>query len=235
MDHRSGDHSRHPDVTLRGALIKRRFNDVEARRIFERAAAVELHAELAGSSDGHSLQDLHAIAQEAGLDPAAVDAAAADVVASEILVQRTPWRRTFSALLHADGIITGPLANQEMRTAMSHVEQIIGSRGLLTEAGPWVEWRDARNRLYVGMVRGEHLTRMRAIVDVSGEMIMGAAGVGLVGVLLLPIVADAGVAAVSVLVAALVATTGVLWYWRRRVARGYLRDLLDMITQTAGQ
>lgn len=215
-----------------GDVIARRFTDEETRQIFERAAVAETRARTSSSGEGHTLEELRAIASEVGLDATAVDRAAAEIIASDASVS-DPGRYRFSTLLHEDGVIARPLSNDEMRKLTSHIEQIIGRRGLLSDAGPWVEWRDSKDRLYVGMIRGDKQTRLRAIANQSVEMVLGSAVIGVLALLLIPGVAGSGWPGVAALLAATLGLTGL--FLRRRVAVGRrdLRELLEILKDGA--
>ena len=109
----------------------------------------------------------------------------------------------------------------------------MGRHGMLSVAGPWVEWRDSKGRLYLGMVRGEQRTHLRAIADYSGEVITGAVAIALLGVLLLAPAEQIGSVGVAGVIAATISAIGLFWRWRSKVARGYLRELIDLIKDSA--
>lgn len=119
---------------MRGDLVTSRFTDEETRRIFERAAEAEARPQTTSNRDGHTLEKLRAIASEVGLDAAAVDRAAAELVASGASVSE-PGGHRFPTLLHEDAVISRPLSNDEMRKLTSKVDQIVGRRGVLSDAG----------------------------------------------------------------------------------------------------
>jgi hypothetical protein len=217
---------------VRGDLIAHRFTDEETRRIFERAAEAETRPQTSSSRDGHTLEELRAIASEVGLDSAAVERAAAEIIASDVSVSERGHHR-FSTLLHEDAVISRPLSTDEMRKLTSQVEQIIGRRGLVSDAGPWVEWRDSKDRLYVGMIRGDKQTRIRAIANQSGEMVVGSAAIGVLGFLLLPGASGSGWLNVAVVLAATLGLIGVFLRHRVAVGRRELRELLDILKDVA--
>jgi hypothetical protein len=217
---------------VRGDLIAHRFTDEETRRIFERAAEAETRPQANSSRDGHTLEELRAIASEVGLDAAAVERAAAEIIASDVSVSERGHHR-LSTLLHEDAVISRPLSDDEMRKLTSQVEQIIGRRGLVSDAGPWVEWRDSKDRLYVGMIRGDRQTRLRAIANQSGEMLVGSAAIGVLGFLLLPGASSGSWLSVAVVLAATLGLIGVFLRHRVAVGRRELRELLDILKDIA--
>src|SRR5690606_39171913 len=135
--------------------------------------------------------------------------------------------------LHEDAAISRTLSNDEMRKLMSQVEQIIGRRGLLSDAGAWVEWRDSKDRLYVGMVRRDQQTRLRAIANPSAEMVFGSAIIAVIGVLLIPATGGSWLSVGAVLAVTL-AAIGLFVRHRVAASRRDLRELLDILKDTAG-
>jgi hypothetical protein len=214
---------------LQGDPLGRRFTEEETRRIFERASTTGAEHPARSRAEGLTLEEIRSIAEEVGLERAAVDRAAAEVVSTPV---PPTGRQKLSSLLHEDATIPRALTNDEMRGLIRQVEQILGQRGLLSEAGPWVEWRDATDRLYLGLVRGEGVTRVRAIANIRGELITGAIPIGLTGIVGLSWVGGAGVAAAAVM-GGLAAATGLLVRWRVYAGRRYLRELLLLVCDAA--
>ena len=227
------DTDKHTLISVRGDFVTSRFTDEEMRRIFERAAEAGVHPQSSSRADGHTIEEIHAIAREVGIDRAAVDRAAADIVSSRSSGAATPGRFRFTRLVHEDGSVERALSNEEMRSAVSQVEQIMGRRGMLSVAGPWVEWRDSKGRLYLGMVRGEQRTHLRAIADYSGEVITGAIAIAVVGSLLLTPAEQLGGVGVAAVIAGTFSAIALFWRWRSKIARGYLRELIDLIQDSA--
>lgn len=218
---------------MRGDFLERRFTDEEARRIFERAAEAEARPAAAPGQHGHTLAELRAIAAEVGLDTAGLDLAAAEIIASD--ASPASGRGGLSTLVHEDAVILRPLPNEEMRKLAAQIEQIIGRRGLLSDAGAWVEWRDSKDRLYVGMVRGERQTRLRAIANNSAEMVFGSSAIGVLGLMLIPGVGGGNWLGVSAVV---LVTLGLIGFFlRNRVTAGRrdLRELLDILKDAANR
>jgi hypothetical protein len=225
---------------VRGDLTEQRFSDDDLRRIFAEAAQSEVHGRVPGGGrHGLGLDDLRAIAQEVGIEPAAVDRAAANLVAARGEQGRTPRTAasfSFSRLVHEDALIPRSLTSDEMRAVTSQVELVLGRRGRLHEAGDWVEWRDTEDRLYVGMVRGASQTRIRAIADHTRELLLGSSVIGVFGVAAL--VAALDLPQGRALAAALLVGAGtyglfrVFWNWRSSIARRHLAELLEILEDT---
>jgi hypothetical protein len=217
---------------VRGDFQERRYSDEELRRIIEDATRSELQPkEVARHQDGLTLAEIREIAQEVGIDPDAVDRAAASLLASES-IDAAPSSRVFSRVLHEETIIPRQLTNAEMRLAALQAERVLGRRGSLYSHGDLVEWRDGRNRLYVGIVRGEQRTRVRVIADQTSEVFPGSAAIGALGMIMVPTVAGSGTTAIPGLVLLAVAVYGVIrlfWKQRRDEARKNLKELLEIL------
>ena len=225
---------------MRGDLTEQRFSDDDLRRIFAEAAQSDVHGRVPGGGrHGLGLDDLRAIAQEVGIEPAAVDRAAANLVAArgeQSRAPRTPASFSFSRLVHEDAVIPRALTSDEMRAIASQVELVLGRRGRLHDAGDWVEWRDSQDRLYVGMVRGQGRTRIRAIADHSRELLLGSGLIGVFGAAALAAALDLpqgrGVVAALLAVAATYGLIRLFWNWRSGSARGQLAELLEILEDT---
>jgi O-antigen/teichoic acid export membrane protein len=121
-----------------------------------------------------------------------------------------------------------------MRLVAMQTERVLGRRGSLHSAGDLVEWRDGRDRLYVGIVRGEQRTRVRVIADQTSELSAGSAVIGGLGLIMVPTVAGSGTIAVPGLVLLAVAVYGVIrlfWKQRRDQARKDLKELLEILVE----
>jgi hypothetical protein len=218
---------------MRGDFVERHFTEEETRRIFEVAAEADARPQATSSQSGHTLAELRAIAAEVGLDPVAIDRAAAEIIVSDASPRVA--RSKFSTLIHEDAVIPRCLSNAEMRQLTSQVEQIVGRRGLLSEAGPWVEWRDMKDRLYVGMIRGGRQTRVRVIADNSAESAFGSAIIGAMGLMLIPTTVGGSWLGLTVTCVAIVAAIGLFLGNRRTAGRRDLRELLDILLDVAGR
>lgn len=216
---------------MRGDFLERRFTEEETRRIFELAAEADARTYGGTSPEGHTLDELRGIGAEVGLDPVAIDRAAANIIAAESPPGAD--RAIFSTLIHEDAVISRRLSNAEMRQLASQIEQIVGRRGLLGEAGAWVEWRDRKDRLYVAMVGGVHQTRFRAIANSSAEMVFGSAMIGILGFTLVPISVTGSWWGLAATVAATVGAIGLFIRNRRAAGHRDLRELLDFLIDVA--
>lgn len=219
---------------MRGDFQERRYSDEELRRILEDATRSELQPkQVARQQEGLTLAEIREIAQEVGIDPHAVDRAAAGLLASES-IDAAPSSRVFSRVLHEETIIARPLSDSEMRLVALQAERVLGRRGSLYSAGDFVEWRDGRNRLYVGIVRGEQRTRIRVIADQTSEVLAGSAAIGGLGLMLVPMIAGPGMATIPGLVLLAAAVYGVIrlfWKQRRDQARKDLKYLLEILVE----
>lgn len=221
---------RRKQTAVREPYSDRRYTDEETRLIFQVAAESEVAGErVAQSREGLTLAELREIAEEVGIDPAAVERAAADVVArdeSDRLADHSPFDR----VLHEEVTIARPLSDIEMRRIAMQAEAVLGRHGALREAGDWVEWRDPKDKLYVGMVRGGHQTRIRVIADYSAEIAFGAAAIGVMGTLLgMSLVGSGSVQGLTLGAIAIVAAPVLIgWFWRRRSESGR-RDLRELL------
>ena len=217
---------------MRGDFLERRYSDEELRRIIEDATRTEIQPrEVAHQQEGHTLAEIREIAQEVGIDPDEVDRAAASLLASES-IDAAPSSSVFSRVLHEETIISRPLTNSEMRLVAMQAERVMGRRGSLYSQGDLVEWRDRRDRLYVGIVRGVDRTRVRMIADQSSELFAGTFVIGALGTIMVPTVAGSGTTAIPGLVLLAGAVFGVIrlfWKRRRHEARGELKELLDIL------
>jgi hypothetical protein len=224
---------------VRGNFLDRRYSDDELRRIFAAAARADVRSQRAEHPvDGYTIADLREIAAEVGIDPAAIEEAAANLVASDD-ADRTVRRSLFDRVIHEEITIARALSDTEMRAVVIQAETVIGRVGTLREAGDWVEWRDPKDRFYVGLARGRSQTRIRVIGDFTAEMVNAAAGIGLVGTLTASMVAGSATAAGLVAGGLSIATVPVLiaWYWRRRSmsSRNDLRELLAILRSTVAR
>ena len=217
---------------MRGDFQERRYSDEELRRIIEDATRSELQPkEVARQQEGLTLAEIREIAQEVGIDPQAVDRAAAGLLASES-IDAAPSSRVLSRVVHEETIIPRPLTDSEMRLVALQAERVLGRRGSLYSAGDFVEWRDGRNRLYVGIVRGEQRTRVRVIADQTSELFPGSAAIGGLGLIMVPTVVGSGTTAIPGLVLLAVAVYGVIrLFWKQRLdqARRDLKELLEIL------
>ena len=217
---------------MRGDFQERQYSDDELRRILEDATRSELQPkEVARQQEGLTLAEIREIAREVGIDPGAVDRAAASLLATES-IDAAPSSRVFSRVRHEETMIPRPLTDSEMRLVAMQAERVLGRRGSLYSAGDFVEWRDGRNRLYVGIVRGEQRTRVRVIADQSSELFAGSAAIGGLGLMLVPTVAGSGMATIPGLVLLAAAVYGVIrlfWKQRRDQARKDLKELLEIL------
>jgi hypothetical protein len=211
----------------------RRYSDEELARILEDATHSEVHGEgRVEDSGGYSLSEIREIAREAGIDPEQVDRAAARLVASpEVGVEHRPARSSsFSRVIHEERVIGRALNDGEMRALAKQVEMVLNEPGHSNVWGDWAEWRDLRNRLYVGIVRGGNRTRIRVIADQWPELRQGLAAIVLAIVIVASFLMSTlePVAAVPIIAIAIAAA---LKFWGRQSAksRSYLNELLDML------
>jgi hypothetical protein len=224
---------------FRGNYLDRRYSDDELRRILYAAARSEVHAQLADhSTSGYTIDDLRDIAAEVGIDPRAVEMAAAELVASDDSTAHSR-RSPFDHVIHEDAIIARALSDAEMRAVVMQTETVLGRVGTMREAGDWVEWRDSKNRFYVGLARGSGQTRIRVMGDYSAEMVNRAAGIGVIGTMT-AITVSAPATTIG-LVAGLFCLSAVPFliaaYWRRQRSSRHddLRGLLAILRSTVAR
>jgi hypothetical protein len=220
----------------RQPFSERRYTDDELARILDQASKSEARADLVGPTEqGYTLEEIRDIAREAGIDPSHVDRAAAGLMASEDTP--LPATRGRSTLLpkelvrtvHEELVIPRALTDEEMISLVHHLESIVPWSGAVRQAGSWVEWRDAKDRLYMGVVRGTDQTRIRLIADQGLELKVGAAVISFAGMLTL-----GGLGSFYFLpplgLGALVAG-GTFWASRTRRTRAHLRELLQILSR----
>jgi hypothetical protein len=220
----------------------RRFSDSELARILDEATKSEARSDLvAGPPEGYTLEEIRDIAREAGIDPSHVDRAAAGLLASDESPRPTTGRFTLARLLHEELVtavhdelvIDRSLTDDEMLSVVHQLESILPWRGRLRQFGNWVEWRDVKDRLYLGVVRGNDQTRIRVIANQLPELQVGAAAISMGSMM-----AMAGLGGfVALLPVGIVGlgTIGIFWKWRTRVTRGRLRELLEIIEGVFGR
>jgi hypothetical protein len=217
--------------------VERRFSDEELRSILEDATRSQrLPSPSLSRGAGHTLAEIREIAQEAGIDPDEVERAAANLVAAESRSAAPPPTRTlgFNLVLHEELVIPRPLKASEMRSVAMQPEILLGQRGTFNQGANWAEWRDSRDRLYVGVVRGAEKTRIRLIADQSGELIRGAIVIGVPGILVIPVVLNLGAASLVIAGGVTYGLIALYARWRTRVTRKYLRELLDILKGSLG-
>jgi len=225
-------------------LPERRYSDDETRRIFEEAARSHaasgpVAGEPAGSS-GFTLEQLREIGREAGIDPANVDRAAAnldavgatDVSAATRAVNAGPLG--LPTTLHEERTVARRLTDQQMRFIGEQVQRIINRPGSLRQTGDWIEWKDNRDRIYVGVVRGDDRTRIRAIADQARALIRGSLAVSFITLVsagsLTSVASSLAPLPQVVLAGGLAAGAGWLfWKWRTRIERHHMNELLDIL------
>jgi hypothetical protein len=117
----------------------------------------------------------------------------------------------------------------------SQVEQIVGRRGFVSEAGAWVDWRDSRDRLYIGLVRSDKRTRLRAIADCSHDVVAGVMGGGVLALMIGASLGIDGALGLGVTLATGVAAGGVFIRHRFAAHRRDLAELLEILKATAGR
>jgi transposase-like protein len=213
---------------------ERRYSDEELARILEDAAQSEVQGESASEENGgHTLAEIRDIAREAGIDPEQVDRAAARLVADAGAAERSPFARGWSdrpvvsRVVHEERVIGRALSDAEMRALAQQVELVLNQPGHDRAWGDWVEWRDEKDRLYVGIVRGGGKTRIRVISDVLKDSQSGLVAIAMVTVLI-----AAGLPGPAMLIPLLAITAAAiwkLWGWQNAKTRRYLNELLDIL------
>jgi hypothetical protein len=222
---------------VRGDFTERRYSDDEFRRIIEQATLPEQESEhVAGGGRGHTLAEIRDIAREVGIDPDRIDRAAADLVASEPDARATSSAGLFPRVLHAERVIPRALTDGEMERVVRQAELVARQPGRLRRSGGWAEWRDDRDRLYVGVARGTDVTRIRVIIDQTADLVTGGTTIGVLAALL--VAAGAGSASPlfapgALLVAGVaIGLIGFFARWRTRTTRTHMSDLLDILEDT---
>jgi hypothetical protein len=121
------------------------------------------------------------------------------------------------------------LTDEEMISLVHHLESVVPWAGMVRQAGSWVEWRDKRDRLYMGVVRGNDQTRIRLIADQANEL---KAGAGLLAFgSMLAMGAFGSFFALIPIGAVGLGAAGILWNWRSRTTRAHLRELLEILSR----
>jgi hypothetical protein len=212
----------------------RRYSDEELRRILADAAEAEVRSEaVGGAGGGHTLAEIRALADEVGIDPAAVDRAAARLAVAGPAPAVVPDWFGLPRLLQQEHVLPRQLTNAEMRLVALQAERVLGRRGALRDSGDLVEWRDIRDRLYVGVAREYGRTRIRAVADQTRELVAGGGLIGLLGASTLPAVTGleplSGGAAATLIGAATFGLVSLYSKWRSSVGVGQLQDLLDIL------
>lgn len=223
-------------MSNRQPFSERRYTDSELARILDEASRSEARAEAVGpSSEGYTLEEIRAIAREAGIDPSHVERAAAGLLASQeshstAAEGASRLRESLSRTVYEEIVIPRSLTDEEMISLVHHLESVLPWSGVVRQAGNWVEWRDRKDRLYMGVVRGNNQTRVRLIDDQSGQLWLGGA-VGLLAAgMALPLESVLG-SVVGVIVGVVLGTTALISYLTRRTnaTRAQLRELLGIL------
>src|SRR5262245_57742648 len=110
----------------------RRYTEAELTEILEEATRSEAQADggAPGQPGGYTIEDIRAIAREAGIDPSHVDRAAAKLVASVEPARVSPKGSALSHLVHEDLVtvvheeivIPRALSDDEMRSVVHNLE-----------------------------------------------------------------------------------------------------------------
>ena len=128
---------------------ERRYTQEEIQEIFRRAT--ERQAGKQQAENGLTLDELRAIGQESGINPAHIDAVARDIARDEtgapgatLQVPDAPsgverfYRMPASARIQ--GVVPGPVDDEAWRDIVSMLESVFQNAGETTEAGPIREW-----------------------------------------------------------------------------------------------
>jgi hypothetical protein len=222
----------------RHPFSERRYSDSELARILDEASRSEARAELPAASEGFTLEEIRDIAREAGIDPSHVDRAAAGLVASQGSLPATNpqglrvWRflsADLSRTVHEEIVLPRALTDEEMISLVHLLESVVPWAGVVRQAGSWVEWRDVKDRLYMGIVRGKDQTRIRLIADLGAELKVGAKVIA--AATMLATGALGGFPALLPVGAVGIGAAGVFWTSRTRKTRAHLRELLEILSR----
>jgi hypothetical protein len=212
---------------------ERRYSDEELARILEEATHSEVHGEGSGEeSGGYSLAEIHEIAREAGIDLEQVDRAAARLgshVESPHLPPAGSKRRGISRVVHEERVIGRALSDGEMKALAEQVQLAVNQPGHSRAWGDWVEWRDEKDRLYVGVVRAGGRTRIRVIAEVFHKA-LSVVVAAMVSILLVSGLTE--LSSPLMLIPLLIIIAGVLWKfwgWQASRTRRELNELLDVL------
>lgn len=224
--------------------MDRLYTEEEFRRILEVAAQEEAEGEGATAGaigedpsrgNGYTLQEMLAVAREAGIDAAAVTRAVGAVSRSggEPAAGSGPLRGLFPRLVHREEVIWRALSDTEMRGVAARAAELRDAGGQLRESGDWVEWKDARGRLYLGVVREGGQTRFRAIADQAADLVAGATATGFLGLLAMAVAEGAfgggGTVTVILVMAGVYGALRAHAAWRTRRTLRTLDDLIDAV------
>jgi hypothetical protein len=222
----------------RQPFSERRYTDSELAQILDEASKSEARADVVPTaSEGFTLEEIRDIAREAGIDPSHVDRAAAGLLASQDPPRPAAGRFTLSRLVHEELVTTvheelvvsRSLSDDEMLSLVHHLESVVPWSGMVRQAGSWVEWRDAKDRLYMGVVRGKDQTRIRLIANQNGELQAGAGILGFASMLAMG--AFGSFYALLPIGAVALGAASIYWKSRTRTTRAHLRELLQILTR----
>lgn len=171
----------------------RRYDEREVARILDHAADLHKGA-LVPVAGGRSLEDIKAIATEAGMDATAIEAAATQL--DDPRGERWPLVGP-APRVEITGSVEGELDDEGRRQLVAYVQRALDSRGKVLQDGSTVTWRRwrllgreqvvirvRRGRTHIE-VRGRYRRGMIASFVVGG-LAGGLASVGLLELLHLP-------------------------------------------------
>jgi hypothetical protein len=163
-------------------LQTRRFTDREVREILKRAVE-ESPSRALVKAEGLSLDELKAIGQEVGIDPARLEDAARAVVLG---TSRSKGRIVGGPMvLDVERTVPVEISPRDTPDVLSVIRRTMGSQGEVAEIHGSLEWRtkgDAGER-YVTLSPRDGTTTIRASANITNAAVLSYLPVGIVGLI----------------------------------------------------
>ncbi len=134
------------------------------------------------AAEAHTLAEIHDIARQVGIPADNIDRAVGNLDGPARVEPPASRFLVFDLTLHEERVLARALSDDEMRHLTRQTERVANRPGTTQQKGNWVEWRDRKERLYVGVVRSQGKTHVRIIADHTREFVAGAGVIGLIGV-----------------------------------------------------
>ncbi len=125
-------------------LPGRRFTEAETDAILRRTAELASGTDEGSASRGLTVDEMSALAAEAGLDPALVHRAAREVTLRDAQ-QVTPWRGGPRRLL-AERVISREISEEDWEAMVGEIQGTLGSLGFVSRLGRTRTWMVAGAR-----------------------------------------------------------------------------------------
>lgn len=120
-----------------------RYSEQEIQAIFRRAAERQQTTDSGTPRNGLTLEELKAIGDESGIDPAHIEAAARDIEQGRVhQSQPTGIERLYgmSASVHAERVLPGRMDDTTWGHALDTLRSVFNTRGQAEAIGPIREW-----------------------------------------------------------------------------------------------